>query len=150
MWKWFKGCKTTEHGKLLKEFGCQKGENRMKITMESWLKATAKAMSTEASKKLFSSDSQIKSLFIDYSFHLYTKLKGKTITESEYNKIVADIHVETLSETEVNFMLNITIDLTLIIFAVQIWQNLTDQPAEDEMNTEYNNFKSALKSQNFE
>ena len=118
----------------------------IKIAKESWLKATAKAMSTEAAKKLFKSGSEIEALFTDYSFHLYLKLKGKTLTESEFNETIADIHMELLSELGAG-SLNIIVNMALIIFAVQIWQNLTSQIAQDEFNSEYENFKSVLKSQ---
>lgn len=121
----------------------------MKITKESWLKATAKAMSTEAAKELFKANSEIEALFTDYSFHLYLKLKGKTITESEFNEIVADVHIDLLSELGAD-LLNIAINTALIIFAVQIWKNLTSQIAQDELNSEYDSFKSVLKSQKSE
>lgn len=119
----------------------------MKITRESWLKATASAMSTDAAKELFKSDSELESLLTDYSFHLYLKLKGKTLTESEFNEIVADVHGDLLSEVGAD-LLNIIINTALIIFAIQIWENLTDQIAQDELNSEYDSFKSVLKSQN--
>ena len=120
-----------------------------KITRESWLKATAKAMSTDAAKELFKADSEIESLFTDYSFHLYLKLKGKTLTESEFNETIADVHVDLLSELGAD-LLNIVINTALIIFAVQIWENLTDQVAQDQLNSEYESFKSVLKSQKSE
>ena len=119
----------------------------MKITKESWLKATAKAMSTDEAKELFKADSEIEALFTDYSFHLYLKLKGKTISESEFRETIADVHIELLSEVGAD-LLNIIINTALIIFAVQIWENLTDQIAQDEVNTEYENFKAVLKTQN--
>lgn len=119
----------------------------MKITRESWLKATAKAMSTDAAKELFKSDSVIEDLFTDYSFHLYLNLKGKTLTEPEFDKIVADIHCNLVSELGED-PLNIIVNTVLIIFALQIWENLTDQIAQDEVNTEYENFKTVLKTQN--
>lgn len=118
----------------------------MKITKESWLKATAKAMSTESAKELFKSDSEIEALFTDYSFHLYLKLKGKTLNESEFKETVAEVHTDLLSECEADLP-NLIINFALVIFAVQILENLTDQIAQDELNTEYNNFKSVLKSQ---
>lgn len=121
----------------------------MKITRESWLKATANAMSTDQAKELFKSDSQIEQLFTDYSFYLYTKLKGKTLTESEFNETVATVHSELISELGTD-PLNVIVNLALIIFAVQIWENLTDQIAQDEFNSEYDNFKSVLKSQKSE
>lgn len=119
----------------------------MKITRESWLKATASAMSTDAAKELFKSDSEVESLFTDYSFHLYVKLKDKTLTESEYQETIAELHSELLTEVGAD-IINIVVNIALIIFAVEIWENLTDQVEQDELNTEYNNFKSVLKSQN--
>lgn len=121
----------------------------VKITRESWLKATAKAMSTNQAKELFKSDAEIESLFTDYAFHLYIKLKGKTLTESEYQETVANIHSELLTEVGAD-LINIIVNIALIIFAVEIWENLTDQIEQDEMNTEYNNFKTVLKSQKSE
>lgn len=118
----------------------------MKIPRESWLKATAKAMQTDSAQELFKSDSEIETLFTNYSFHLYTKLKGKTLTESEFNETIADIHIELLSELGAD-PLNIIVNMVLIIFAVQIWENLTEQSAQDEFTPDYENFKSALKSQ---
>ena len=121
----------------------------MKITRESWLKATAKAMSIDSAKKLFKSDSETETLFTDYAFHLYIKLKGKTLTESEFHETVADVHTELLTELGGDLP-NVIVNLALMIFAVQIWENLTDQVAQNEMNTEYNNFKTVLNSQKSE
>ena len=106
-------------------------------------------MSTESAKKLFKADSEIEALFTDYSFHLYLKLKGKTLTESEFNELVVDVHCVLLSEVGAN-LLNIIINTALIIFALQIWENLTDQIAQEEFNSEYGSFKSVLKSQKSE
>lgn len=121
----------------------------VKITKESWLKATAKAMLTDTAKELFKSDSEIESLFTDYSLHLYLKLKGKTLTDSEFNELVADVHCDLLSEVGVG-LINIIVNTALIIFAVQIWENLTAQFAQDQLNSEYGSFKSVLKSQKSE
>lgn len=121
----------------------------MKITKESWLKATAKAMSTDQAKELFKSDSEIESLFTDYAFHLYIKLKGKTLTESEFKETLANLHTELISELGAG-LTSVIVNIALLIFAVQIWGNLTDQIAQDEFNSEYDNFKSVLKSQKSE
>ena len=122
----------------------------MKITRESWLKATAEAMSTESAKTLFKSDSQIESLFTDYSFHLYTRMKGMELTESDFDEIVANVHVDLLTELDINPMLNMVVNLALMIFAKQIWDNLISQAEQNEVNKEYENFKTVLKSQNSE
>lgn len=121
----------------------------VKITRESWLKATANAMSTDQAKELFKSNSEIETLFTDYAFHLYIKLKDKTLTESEYRETVINTHTELLTELGADLM-NIVINMALIIFGVQIWVNLTDQIAQDELNSEHDSFKSVLKSQKSE
>ena len=121
----------------------------MKITKESWLKATANAMTTDQAKELFKSDPKIEQFFTDYSFHLYTKLKGKTLTESEFKETLANLHTGLISELGAN-LASVIVNIALLIFAAQIWENLTDQIAQDELNTEYENFKSVLKSQKSE
>lgn len=118
----------------------------IKITKESWQKATAKAMSTDSAKELFKADSEIENLFTDYSFYLYTKLKDKTLTESEFNETVATVHSELISELGAD-LTSVIVNIALLIFAVQIWENLTSQIAQGEFNTVYENFKSVLKSQ---
>ena len=122
----------------------------MKITRESWVKATAEAMSTVSAKELFKSDSQIESLFTDYSFHLYIRMKDKDLTESEFNEIVANVHIKLLTELDTDTRLNMVVNLALMIFATQIWTNLISQSEQDETNKEYENFKSVLKSQKSE
>lgn len=121
----------------------------MKITRESWVKATAEAMSAESAKELFKSLPKIEPLFTEYAFHLYIKLKDKTLTKSEYQETIANIHTELLIELGADIT-NVLVNLALMVFAVQIWENLTDQIAQDEVNTEYENFKTVLKSQNSE
>ena len=121
----------------------------VKITRESWLKATAKAMSTDQAKELFKSNSEIEALFTDYALHLYIKLKDKTLTESEYQETIAGLHAELLIELGADHK-NIIVNIALISFAVEIWENLTYQPAQDELNSEYDSFKSVLKSQKSE
>lgn len=121
----------------------------IKITKELWLKATANAMTTDQAKELFKSDSQIEQLFTDYSFYLYTKLKGKTLTDSEFKETLANLHTELISELGSD-LTSVIVNIALLTFAVQIWENLTDQFAQEEFNTEYENFKSVLKSQKSE
>lgn len=121
----------------------------IKITRELWLKATANAMSTDQAKELFKSDSQMEQLFTDYSFHLYTKLKGKTFTKSEFKETLANLHTELISELGAD-LTSVLVNIALLIFALQIWENLTDQFALEEFNPEYDSFKSVLKSQKSE
>ena len=106
-------------------------------------------MSTESAQELFKSDSEIESLFTDYSFHLYTKLKGKTLTESEFKETLANLHTELISELGAD-LTSVIVNIALLIFAVQIWENIADQFAQQEFNTEYENYKSVLKSQKSE
>lgn len=121
----------------------------VKIIRESWLKATAKAMSTDRAKELFKFDSEFETLFTDYAFHLYIKLKGKTLTDSEYRETVINTYTELLTELGAD-LASVIVNITLIIFALRIWENLTDQFAQDELNSEYDAFKSVLKSQKSE
>lgn len=121
----------------------------IKITRESWLKATAKAMSTDQAKELFKVDSKFETLFTDYAFHLYIKLKDKTLTDSEYHEAITNIYSKLITELGADFT-NVIVNIALIIFAHKIWENLTDQVKQYEINTEYNNFKSVLKSQKSE
>jgi len=122
----------------------------MKVTRESWLKATAEAMSTKSAKELFKCDSEIESLFEDYSFHLYVRMKDIDLTESGFNEIVADVHIKLLTEIEMDFGLNAIVNLALMIFATNIWLNLISQSEQGETNKEYENFKTVLKSQKSE
>ena len=106
-------------------------------------------MSTDQAKERFKSDSEFATLFTDYAFHLYLKLKDKALTKSEFKETVANIRSELITELGAG-LANILVNIALIFFAVQIWENLTDQVAQDEMNTEYNNFKTVLNSQKSE
>ena len=121
----------------------------MKITKEIWLKATAEAMSTEGCKELFESDSNIEDLFTDYSFHLLLNLSGKTLDRAEFIHTVGDISKEILSEVGMD-MTNVLVNLALMCFASQIWDNLMKLTESDRLNAEYENFKTVLKSQKSE
>lgn len=121
----------------------------MKITKETWLKATAEAMSTESCKELFESDPTTEELFTNYAFHLLVTLSGKTLDNTEFIHTVVDISKEILSEVGVD-MTNVLVNLALICFASQIWENLIKLTESDRINSEYENFKSVLKSQKLE
>ena len=88
-------------------------------------------------------------LFTDYSFYLYSKLKGKTLTKSEFKETLDNLHTELISELGLD-LTSVLVNIALLIFARQIWENLTDQIAQDEFNSEYENFKTVLKSQKSE
>ena len=121
----------------------------MKIPRETWLKATAEAMSTEACKELFESYSNIEDLFTDYSFVLLLKLSGKTLDRVEFINTVGDISKDILSEVGVDIT-NVLVNLALMCFASQIWDNLIKLTESDHVNAEYENFRSVLKSQKSE
>ena len=121
----------------------------MTITKEIWLKATAEAMSTEACKELFANDSTMEDLFTDYSFHLLLTLSGKTLDKSEFIHTVGDISKEILSEVGMDIT-NVLVNLALMCFASQIWENLMKLTESDRVNSEYENFKTVLKSQKSE
>lgn len=121
----------------------------MKITKEIWLKATAEAMSTEGCKELFKSDPTTEELFTDYAFHLLLILSGKTLDKPEFIHTVGDISKEILSEVGMD-MTNVLVNLALMCFASQIWDNLIALTESDLVSTEYENFKSVLKAQKSE
>lgn len=121
----------------------------MKITREIWLKATAEAMSTEACKELFESNSNFEDLFTDYSFHLLLNLSGKTLDRVEFIHTLGDISKELLSEVGMDIT-NVLVNLALMCFASQIWDNLIKLTESDRINSEYENFKSVLKAQKSE
>lgn len=121
----------------------------MTITREIWLKATAKAMSTESCKKLFESYSNMEDLFTDYSFHLLLNLSGKTLDKTEFIHTVVDISKDILSEVGMDIT-NVLVSLALMCFASQIWVNLMKLTESDRVNAEYENFRSVLKSQKSE
>lgn len=121
----------------------------MTITKEIWLKATAEAMSTEACKELFENDSTIEDLFTNYSFHLLMTIKGKTLNREEFIKVVGDVCNDLLSEVGMD-MTNVLVILALMYFASQIWENLMKLTESEHLNSEYEKFKTALKSQKSE
>ena len=121
----------------------------MKITREIWLKATAEAMSTESCKELFESDPTTEELFTDYAFHLLLTLSGKTLDKAEFIHTVGDISKEILSEVGMDIT-SVLVNLALMCFASQIWENLIKLTESDRINSEYENFRSVLKSQKSE
>lgn len=121
----------------------------MKITKEIWLKATAEAMSTESCKELFNSNPETEELFTDYAFHLFLTLSGKTLDKSEFIHTVGDISREILSEVGMD-MTNVLVNVALMCFASQIWDNLMKLAESDRINSEYENFRTVLKSQKSE
>ena len=121
----------------------------MTITKEIWLKATAEAMSTDSCKQLFEDDSILEDLFTDYSFHLLLNLSGKTLDRPEFIQTVGDISRDILSEVGMG-MTNVLVNLALMCFASQIWDNLMKLTESDRVNAEYESFKTVLKAQKSE
>lgn len=121
----------------------------MTITKEIWLKATAEAMSTEASKELFDSDSPMEDLFTDYSFSLFQILSGKTLNHMEFIDKVGDFAREILSGTGMETT-SVLVNIALMFFANQIWENMEKLTESEQINSEYENFRSVLKSQKSE
>lgn len=121
----------------------------MKITRETWLKATAEAMSTEESKELFKNDSLMENLFTDYSFNLFQILSGKTLNHVEFIDEVADFAKEILSGTGIETT-SVLVNIALMIFANGIWENMIKLTESEHLNSEYENFKSVLKAQKSE
>jgi hypothetical protein len=121
----------------------------MKITRESWLKATAEAMSMEASKKLFKDGTLMEDLFTEYSFSLFQILSGKTLNHEEFIDAVEDFGKEILSETDMKTT-TVLVKIALMVFANQIWESMIKLTESDHLNSEYENFKSVLKSQKSE
>lgn len=121
----------------------------MKITKEIWLKATAEAMSTDACKELFASDSTMEDLFTDYSFSLFQLLSGKTLNRVEFIKEVGDFSMELLKEIGME-MTNVLVNIALMCFANQIWENVEKLTETDRLNAECDKFKTVLKSQKSE
>ena len=123
--------------------------NTMTITKEIWLKATAKAMSTEASKELFKNDSRMKDLYTDYSFNLFQILSGRALNHMEFIDEVAVFAKEILSGTGMETT-SVLVNIALMFFANQIWENMEKLTKSDRVNAEYKNFRSVLKSQKSE
>ena len=121
----------------------------MKITKEIWLKATAEAMSTGGCKELFKSDHEIEELFTDYSFYLFTNLSGKTLDETDFIQAIIESSAEIFSEVGLSIS-SVLIQTALMCFAKQIWDSLLKLTESDRINTEHENFRTALKSQKSE
>lgn len=121
----------------------------MKITKEIWLKATAQAMSTDSCKELFDSEPTTEELFTGYAFHLLLTLSGKTLDKAEFIHTVGDVSKDILSEVGMDIT-NVLVNIALMCFASQIWENLIKLTESDRINSEYENFKSVLKAQKSE
>lgn len=116
----------------------------MIITKNLFLHATAEAMSTKSATDLFDNDPEAFDMFSLFSYCLFKSIEKKDITQDAYNIAVSDLIVDilpdTLSETA------ILKNLALIIFATQIWKALEKPGDSNQKNSDFDDFKSVLKS----
>ena len=68
----------------------------MKINKDIFLKATAKAMSHDSTKKLFKAEPVTFDMFSMFSFAVFNRLDGKEITENEFSDTVTQVIVDSL------------------------------------------------------
>lgn len=116
----------------------------MKITKDIYTKATAEAMNMESTKKLFKDNPQAFDMFSLFSFKLFTRLEGKDVTEDDYTDAVSMVIVDALPDSiKQSTMLK---NLALIIFSLQIWDELKKLDKPDSKNLEYDSFKTELNS----
>lgn len=116
----------------------------MKINKDIFLKATAKAMGKDSTRKLFDAEPVTFGMFSMFSFAVFNKIDGKDITEDEYSDAVSSVIVETLPDhiTDCSLLK----DIALVIFSLQIWTELEKLDKPEKESSESENFKSALKS----
>lgn len=116
----------------------------MKITKDIYTKATAEAMNKESTKKLFKVEPQAFDMFSLFSFTLFTRLEGKDVTEDDYTDAVSMVIVDALPDSiKQSTMIK---NLALIIFSLQIWDELEKLDKPDSKNPEYDSFKTELNS----
>ena len=116
----------------------------MKITKDIYIKATAEAMNMESTKKLFKAEPQAFDMFSLFSFTLFTRLEGKDVTEDDYTDAVSMVIVDALPDSiKQSTMIK---NLALIIFSLQIWDELEKLDKPDSKNPEYDSFKTELNS----
>lgn len=116
----------------------------MKITKDIYTKATAGAMNRESTQKLFKADPQAFDMFSLFSFTLFTRLEGKDVTEDDYSDAVAMVIVDALPDSiKQSTMIK---NLALIIFSLQIWDELEKLDKPGSKNLEYDSFKTELNS----
>ena len=116
----------------------------MKITKDNYTKATAEAMSRESTQKLFKAYSQAFDMFSLFSFILFNRLEGKDVTEDDFIGSVEMIILDALPDSiKRSTMIKY---LALIIFSLQIWDELEKLDKPDSRNPEYDSFKTELNS----
>ena len=124
----------------------------MKINKDIFLVVTAEAMQNDSTKKLFKDEPVAFDMFSLFAFAVFNSLDGKDITEDSFHSTVADVLIQASPEKISDIsMIN---QLALIIFSLQIWEELEkldksdgnnpDKP--DGNNPEYDSFKIELNS----
>lgn len=116
----------------------------MKITKDNYVKATAEAMNRESAQKLFKAEPQTFDMFSLFSFILFTRLEGKDVTDDDFTDAVLMVILDALPDSIKRS--TIIKNLALIIFSLQIWEELKKQDKSDGNNPEYDSFKTELNS----
>lgn len=117
----------------------------MKITRENWLKATADAMSRENTKKLFEASPSSFDLFSMFSYLIWLEIDGKDVTEEDIADVTAKVITELSTADELSNLAMIK-SIALIIFSIQIYEELEKATKSEQKNPDYDKFKSGLKS----
>lgn len=116
----------------------------MKITKDIFLKATAEAMAKDSTAKLFKAEPNAFDMFSFFAYALFDRLDGKEVTEDEFTDAVCMTIVDALPESiKASTMVK---NLALIIFSLQIWEELEKLDKSDSNNPEYDTFKTELNS----
>ena len=94
----------------------------MKINIDIFLAATAKAMQNDSTKKLFKAELVAFDMFSLFAFAVFNRLDGKDITEDDFDDTAADVIVDILPEDITDgTMLKA---MALVIFSNMIWTEL--------------------------
>lgn len=124
----------------------------MKIAKDNYIKATAEAMNRESTQKLFKADPKAFDMFSLFSFILFDRLEGKDVTEDDFIGSTAMVILDALPDSiKQSTMIK---QLALIIFSLQIWEELekldksdgNNPDKSDGNNPEYDSFKTELNS----
>ena len=94
----------------------------MKITVDTFLEATAKAMSRKEAVKLIKGVPGTMKMFMLFSTLILCETENKDIDEDKYDELVSNIIAEiTPEDADVVSMLKM---MSLMTFADDIWENL--------------------------
>lgn len=94
----------------------------MKINIDNFVTATAKAMQNDSTKKLFKAEPVAFNMFSLFAFAVFNRLDGKDITEDDFDDTAADVIEDILPEDITDgTMLKA---MALVIFSTMIWTEL--------------------------